>query len=627
MPSTPISLEDTGTNPTTNRQFADVLAATLQRRQFLQIGMGLGAAVATRTSLAAAQQASTLTFTEVPHGLDEQFTIPAGYHQQILLRWGDPLFPDAPTFDPQHQSKAAQERQFGFNNDFIGFVPLPPGSANADHGLLVVNHEYTDPGMMYPGGPNAAELDRAFTDVDIAAHGLSVVEIRRRDGVWKVQRDSAYNRRITPLTSMQLSGPAAGSARLRTQDSQDGIATFGTYGNCAGGVTPWGTILTGEENVDAYFCGAVTDSEEAENYARFGMTLNERSWGKHYPRWNLAQNPREPLHVGWIVEIDPYDPTSVPRKRTALGRFKHEGCNVFIDPDGSVVAYSGDDSQFEYLYKFVSAGRYDPADRNANFALLDEGTLHAARFEDDGMLHWLPLVHGEGPLTDANGFHSQADVLIDARKAADLLGATPMDRPEDVEVNPVTGRVFAMLTNNTKRTAAQLDAANPRAQNGHGQIVEFWPASGRHTDTVFRWELFLLAGDPRTESFTAYHPAISANGWLSCPDNCAFDRHGNLWIATDGAEGAGVADGVWAAEVDGEQRALTKRFLRAPVGAEMCGPFFTPDDTTFFCSVQHPGQGSSLAAPSTRWPDFDPALPPRPAVVAITREDGGRVGS
>jgi uncharacterized protein len=507
-------------------------------------------------------------------------------------------------------------------------VPLPLGSNASAHGLLVVNHEYSDSSLMFPDVGSGQALSRDQMDADIASLGLSVVEIRLQGEDWTVVRDSPYNRRITPWTPMRMSGPAAGSPRLRTIDSEDGIRTLGTYGNCAGGVTPWGTILTGEENVDMYFSGDPAATEEAENYQRFGMR-SFKQWGSHYPRWDLQHNPRELLHVGWIVEIDPYDAQSVPKKRTALGRCKHEGCNLHIDADGTVVAYTGDDAQFEYLYKFVSARHYEPDNRSANLDLLDEGVLSVARFEADGTLHWLPLVQGEAPLTPDNGFHSQADVCLDTRKAADLVGATKMDRPEDVEVNPVNGRVYAMLTNNSRRTAEQVDGANPRAANGHGQIIEFWPADGRHANAVFQWDLFLLAGNPAQEGLaTMYHPDTSADGWFSCPDNCAFDTLGNLWIATDGAErAAGVADGVWVTEVDGPAKALPKHFLHVPSGAELCGPFFTPDNETFFCAVQHPGEGSSWEAPSTRWPDFDPALPPRSAVLAIRKEGGGRVGS
>jgi uncharacterized protein len=637
--------ENLGSNPSDNSEFQTILDQRLSRRGFLRTGTvmsSLSLLAGTSNLLGAtATSPASLSFQEVPQGLDDKFTVADGYQQQVLLRWGDPLFADAPAFDPANQSQEKQERQFGFNNDFIGFLPLPLGSTNSNNGLLVVNHEYSDTSLMFPPAtasgetvqpspaatPRINKLTLAQVNIDIASLGLSVVEIRKNGEQWQAVKDSPYNRRITPLTPMQMTGPAAGSPRLHTLDCKDGISTLGTYGNCAGGVTPWGTILTGEENVDAYFNGDASQTDEAENYQRFGAR-GSKPWGTHHPRWDLSKNPHELLHMGWVVEIDPYDPSSVPKKRTALGRFKHEGANIHVDADGTVVAYTGDDSQFEYIYKFISKAKFNPSDRKANLDLLAAGTLHAARFNADGSLNWLPLVFGQGPLTAANGFKSQADVMLDCRKAADLLGATKMDRPEDVEVNPVNGKVYAMLTNNARRSAEQLDAVNPRAANGNGQIIEFWPANGKHSSDTFQWELFLLAGNPKEAGLvTAYHPGISDNGWLSCPDNCAFDKLGNLWIATDGADAKGIADGMWATEVDGPARGLTKRFLRTPIGAEMCGPFFTPDSENFFCSVQHPAEGSSWDNPSTRWPDFDPALPPRPSVVVITKKGGGRIGS
>ncbi|WP_088330720.1 PhoX family phosphatase [Lacimicrobium sp. SS2-24] len=617
--------------------FADILAARISRRQALK-GLGLGGSalmlagcgipggnnVAGKNDVAA----GSLTFKELPHGLDPHLAVAQGYNAQVLLSWGDPLFSDVPEFDPYAQTPDRQSKQFGYNNDFIGFVPLPLGSDHSDQGLLVVNHEYTRPSMMYPGSPGRHQLDKEKSLNDMMAHGLSVVEIRKKaDGQWQPVLDSAYNRRITPLTEMQMTGPAAGSSRLITSDSPDGVRTLGTYGNCAGGVTPWGTILTGEENVDFYFAGDFTDSGEQENYQRFGMKTEHRgSWSRHFERWDMRQTPAEPLHVGWVVEIDPFDPQSVPKKRTVLGRYKHEGAYVFINHDGHVVAYSGDDEQFEYLYKFISKGKYQQDNRRANMDLLDDGTLYCARFSDDGTLTWLPMVFGQGPLTTENGFNSQGDVLLDCRKAADLLAATPMDRPEDVEVNPANGQVYVMLTNNSRRTAAQTDGPNPRAKNRDGQILELIPPDGDHSAERFSWEMFLIAGRKGAPG-TQYHPDISENGWLANPDNCAFDKLGNLWIATDGAEQHQVADGIWACEVEGERRALTKRFLRTPVGAELCGPFFTPDSENLFCSVQHPGDKSSFEKPTTRWPDYDPNMPPRPSVVVITKDGGGRVGS
>ena len=553
-----------------------------------------------------------------------------GYAAQVVVRWGDPVTPGAPAFTPAALTADAQARQFGFNNDFLAFLPLPKGSASSDHGLLCVNHEYTTRADMLP----PADLSRPAAELvalEQAAHGHSVLEVARVGGTWKVVAASPWARRIDARTTrLRVAGPAAGHPRLRTTADPTGTEVVGTLNDCSGGVTPWGTVLLGEENVDGYFAGTLADDAERDNHRRMGIPAKgARPWAAADPRFDLGREPHEPNRFGWVVEVDPYDAASVPVKRTALGRFKHEAATTVLAPDGRVVVYSGDDEAMQCVYRYVSRGRYDPLDPASAEDLLDDGTLSVGRFDDDGTLHWLPLVHGAGPLTSAAGFASQADVLIEARRAAALLGATPMDRPEDVEANPATGRVYVALTKNKDRT--QTDAANPRAPNPYGHVLELIPppdAQGRPDPTAdaYTWEVFLRAGNPaRPTDGAAYGAAATADGWLACPDNVAFDPRGRLWIATDGADDYGVPDGVYVTDVAGPGRAAPRMVYACPVGAELCGPCFTPDGTTLFVSVQHPGEGSPYGAPSTRWPDFTPNMPPRPSVVAIRRTDGSQV--
>ena len=635
--------EDIGSNPDPRRPIGELIAERLSRRGLLG-----GAAVALVAGPAAAQDTgntpnagpSSLTFPELRHQMAQRDAVAEGHEIQVVIRWGDPILADAPEFDPRAQTAAKQARQFGYNNDYLDFFPLPRGSGRADRGLLVVNHEYTNPGLMFAGlgsGRSAlASITPEQMAIERAAMGLSVVEVRREGGRWGHVRDSALNRRITVETPVRVSGPAAGHARMRTNADPTGTRVLGTMNNCAGGNTPWGTVLTAEENFNLYFGGeAALTGAQAAAYKRYGIGKDPLyPWGRAEARFDLDKEPNEPNRFGWVVEFDPHDPESVPVKRTALGRFKHEGATHAISRDGRVVIYMGDDERFDYVYRFVTARPWNPQDPAANRDLLDEGTLSVAKFEANGTLRWMPLVQGQGPLTAANGFETQGDVVIEARRAADLLGATPMDRPEDVETNPGNGRVYVMLTNNGDRTAQQVDAANPRARNTQGHVIEIIPpgAGGREVDHAaaeMRWGIFLVAGRPGIDAGAQYHRATSNDGWLSCPDNCAFDGKGRIWIATDGApSAAGIADGLYAADTAGPGRALTRLFYQAPTGAEVCGPRFTPDDQTVFLAIQHPGEdsGSTFERPSTRWPDFREDMPPRPSVIAIVKKGGGAVG-
>ncbi len=626
---------------------ARLIGERLTRRQAMAAtGLLAGGALFAGAAGAATRDISTLTFRSPRHAIGDDHGVAPGYAGQVVIRWGDPVLSGAPAFDVGAQTAAAQAAQFGYNNDFMAFMPLPKGSNASDHGLLCVSHEYTMAELMWPGitvQNRSEKVTRAQADVEIAAHGHTILEVRKAGAQWTVASGSRYARRITGETEMRVSGPCAGYARLKTQADPTGTRVRGTLNNCAGGVTPWGTVLIAEENVNTYFGGEPAMTDEAANHKRMGLSARSRyAWWRHHDRFNVEKEPNEPNRFGWIVEIDPYDPRSVPAKRTALGRFKHEGATCARLKDGRVVVYSGDDQANEYLYRFVSDGRFDPAKPESARDLLDKGTLAVARFFADGTLEWRPLVFGRGPLGPARGFHSQADVLIETRRAADLVGATPMDRPEDVEPSPRSGRVYVALTNNSARKAGETDAANPRGPNPFGHIVELIPpgtenegataADARHDADRFRWNILLLAGDPRNPAHGAqYHARQAEEGvWLAAPDNVAFDNRGRLWISTDQGSAQArnkIPDGMYACDLEGPGRGLVKFFYGCPRGAEMCGPSFTPDNTTLFVAVQHPGEGSTFDKPSTRWPDFKSDVPPRPAVVAIVRKNGGPIGT
>ncbi len=685
----------TSGRPACSEVLEDLVARRLRARRSFLKGLASIAAGAplfsfvpsflySRLSEAADQRADSLAFDPITGTSADEVIVPDGYRADVLLRWGDSLVPGTPGLDTDdlgvlltNEGIRRQEQQFGYNCDFNAFFPLGDGSPDGSgHGLLAVNHEYTSEELMLPGWPGERSPLRvrfvrrhpAVVGLMKAAHGVSIAEIQRRDSGWELVKGSPFNRRLTADSPMDFSGPAAAHPLLRTQADQAGQEVRGTLNNCAGGKTPWGTVLTCEENFDQYFGnfeGLLTRAgsspeDPIQKYVDFHRRippprgLSPRAWELVDQRFNVAAHPTEPFRFGWVVEIDPYTPGAKPKKRTGLGRFKHEGATTVVAPDGRVVVYSGDDARFEYVYKFVTDGRYDPNDRAANMDLLDSGTLSVGRFSEDGTGEWLPLVHGQAPLDAAHGFRDQGEVLINARAAADLLGATPMDRPEDIEANPRSGKVYVSLTNNTGRRGgerkaqgrqvrADADAMNPRAPNRTGHILELSEAGNDPTSTAFHWDVFILCGDPhRHQLLTSLHDtAVAATDTyfagfgradelspLAAPDNVAFDRAGNLWIATDGARHAGlrINDGVYAVPTTGQARGHLRQFLSGPRGSEICGPEFTPDASTLFIGVQHPGEGGSLRRPVSDWPDRG-GRPPRPSVVAIAKNDGGTIGT
>lgn len=650
----PDSLDNIPSNASTTETIGDLIAKRYSRRAFVKgtLAVSVGAGLVsiggcqeqpedqqeTTSESFAPDKKSSFSFEEIEHGHGSQHLVAPDHEASVLIRWGDPIFEDAAEFDPYNQSAHAQEQQFGFNNDFIGYWPLGEQQNGEKRALLCINHEYPATRMMFPNikADYPEQLAAEYVEIEKAATGCSIIEIEKVGGTWRVNRSSIYNRRIsTRSTEFTLSGPAAGHKRLKTSADSTGTNVIGTMNNCAGGMTPWGTYLSCEENINSHFSGQLEEGHpETENYQRYAIPAGYFQWGKHDARFDVSKEPNEPNRFGWVVEINPLDPHSTPKKRTALGRFKHEGAENVIAPDGRLVVYMGDDQRFDYLYKFVTRDKVNLEDLSANQDLLDHGTLYVAKFADNGHVLWMALEHGKGPLNADNGFYSQADVLIETRRAADLLDATPMDRPEDVVPNAKTGKIYVMLTNNTRRTADKTDAANPRGPNTFGHIIEISEPDKNFASTQSRWDFLIKAGDPdKPEVEALWHRETSKDGWLASPDNGVFDPDHRLWVSTDQGDKSrlsGTNDGLWALETEGALRGKGKMFFRCPDGAELCGPVFSQTGESLFVAVQHPGEDDEMTtnfdAPLTRWPDFQENMPPRPSIVLIQRKGGGKIG-
>ncbi|CAM5778614.1 MULTISPECIES: PhoX family protein [Brevibacillus] len=543
----------------------------VNRRQFLTyLGAGTAALASLATgipALAAGQSISGKTadhlfgledkkhkfnpkFKPIEPSTKDDVVLPSGYKYDVIAVYGDRINQNGDTF--------------GFNADFTCFLPI---DGSADHGLLWVNHEYLGELEYYVTGYDVLNADpkqnkRTAEQVQkyLYALGGSVVEVKREGGRWKLVPDSKYGRRVSGLTKHELTGPAASLAK----------EVIGTFANCSGGVTLWNTILSCEEN----FQDVVDDCRLKDN-----------------------------RHYGWVVEVDPFDPASTPKKHTALGRFSHENTAMVIAPTGQLVVYMGDDANDQYVYKYVSKGKFNPSDGKQNSKLLEEGTLYVANF---GKGKWIALDFASNEAlqkaTDSDGkalFASQADVLVNCREAAKAVGATPMDRPEDVEVHPIDGSVFIAMTNNSKHG------------NFYGQIVRLFEKDGNHAGLDFTFEIF-AAGGPQSG--------------FAAPDNMAFDSAGNLWVVTDissSSMNSGIYksfgnNGIFFIPTTGANKGEVAQFASAPVGAEMTGPWFTPDETTLFLSVQHPGENlKSYDQPTSHWPKGGNAVA-MPGVIAVT---------
>jgi len=509
------------------------------------------------------------------------------------------------------------------HHDGMHFFALAGGPKGSRRGLLVLNHEYTDERYLHTGTATMPPLASWTLEmVRKSQNGVSVVEVARDDGVWHVVR-SRRNRRITATTSMSVSGPGAGHRLLRTAADPRGATPLGTFNNCAHGYTPWDTYLTCEENFHGYFrlVAGGYDTEHAALNAAYGIGGDRNNWGANDPRFVVtAADPNEPNRHGWVVEIDPFDPDATPVKRTALGRTKHEGAFVHVSRGGRAVVYMGDDEVNQYVYKFVSAGNWKSL-RARGQSPLDAGTLYVARFHGDGSGEWMPFVHGSGPLTEANGFADQGDVLVKTRLAAKALGATPMDRPEWTSVDANTGMVYLTLTNNTSSAKVE-HPANPRKPNRWGHIVRWTEDANDHTSTAFSWDLFLLAGQGRGSGDGS---TVQDDDRFGSPDGLWVDPDGRVWIQTDGTQPDGANDQMLAANPYVDDAAGVpeiRRFFTGVRGCEVTGVVTTPDQRTMFVNIQHPGE----SVPST-WPHDDGFTTPRPATVVITKDDGGVIGA
>ncbi|MCA3450965.1 MAG: PhoX family phosphatase, partial [Rhodobacter sp.] len=608
-------------NPRPHEQeFDRVVARAISRRGFLGVlafgsgaaAMGLGTLMGSTS--ARAQTASRFAFTPIAIATDFAVHVPEGYAWKPVARWGDALFSDAPAFDPEKGTTAAgQARAIGENTDGMELFVIDGRE------VIAVNHEYVNLDVNLPGNPDGLPL----TPEDVLklqnAQGVSVMEVAQGADGWAIVVDSPFNRRITNNTPMTITGPAAGHDLLKTEADPTGTQVLGTLNNCGSGRTPWGTYLTCEENFNSYFGSTDAALELPAEFKRYGIGL-EGGYGyeKFDPRFDLSKNRNEPNRFGYVVEINPADPASVPVKHSALGRFKHENAAVTLAADGRVVVYLGDDERGEFLYKWVSSDPYTEGGDTS--ALLEKGQLHVAVFADDSTGKWVALT------PEATGM-TAAEIAVHTRQAGSKVGATTMDRPEWVAVNPVAAEAYCALTNNVNRGVkpnaggdlTPVGGPNPREKNGFGQIVRWYPAGQDHASADFTWDLFVMAGNPTVHQDAFGGSAnVNAGNMFNSPDGMSFDSTGLLWIQTDGDdsnEGDFAGQGNNQMLIGDPVSGQIERFLTGPNGSEITGILWSADRKTAFAGVQHPG-GS--------WPDGTGL--PRSAVIAVWRTDGALIG-
>ncbi|QMV75225.1 PhoX family phosphatase [Comamonas piscis] len=661
-----------------NTPFSTILEANMSRRLVMRGSLGSALALFAGASISACgggsdgddDKAVKLGFASLPNSMTDACVVPAGYVASVIGAWGTPLNDQAAPWSNEGRNTSQDLlHSTGMHHDGMHYFPL---AGSSSEGLLVVNHEYIDEKALHPNGPTSVDGKRPAEEVrkEVNAHGVAVMHVRKEGSKWEIIQNSRYNRRFTSATPMNLSGPVAGTDWVKTPFSTTGSQVRGTNNNCGNGTTPWGTYITAEENWAACF---VNTGEQTAAQKRVGVQakLGRYQWETaagdaseqqgEFARFNITATGADGLQdwrnevngFGYLVEIDPYDPSSTATKRTAMGRFAHEGAAYGIPVAGKPLAfYSGDDSRFEYIYRFVSEALWDPKDaaRSDRIAVgnkyLDKGTLYVARFDAEGKGEWLaltPATKGKDGRSLGEAFGNIDAILINTRGAADFVGATPMDRPEWTAVHPSNGDVYLTLTNNTSRNAERgTNAANPRLNNVNGHIVRWHDDAGANT---FRWDIFVFGSDAASNADTNRSGLTELNQ-LASPDGIAFDDRGILWIQTDNGIDGGRNNAVAKATNDqmlavvpgalkdakgtgpvinaGNQAEL-RRFFVGPNEAEITGFAYTPDHTSIFLNIQHPVNWPAYGtADATRTPDSK--VRPRSSTVVIQKADGGPIG-
>ncbi|MCF8466482.1 MAG: PhoX family phosphatase [Sneathiella sp.] len=604
--------------------FQKITDTVLSRRGFL----GKGIAYGTTAFVMGTTSLSGLTgcafnpegFRQVDANNFDTITVPNDHSWHVVSMWGEPLWSESAAFDPVTRGTAAsQELAVGDNNDGMALFEKDGKS------VLVSNNEYVNLKIIY--GNRESKKPENADDVrkGMAGHGMTVAEIAVKDGNWGIVKDSPFNRRITANTPMEISGPARGHDMMKTAADPAGVLALGTWNNCGNGRTPWGTYLSCEENFNGYFSSSDDAYKPSEELTRYGV--GNKDWGYAWAtvdeRFDISKNPNEPNRFGYVVEFDPLDPTSTLKKRTALGRFKHENAELVVADNGQVVVYLGDDERGEFLYKFVSSGKYSKVGDNSN--LLDDGILYVAKFNDDMHGEWLALT------PETTGMKSQAEISILTRQAGSKVGATTMDRPEWVAVHPNKAEVYVALTNNKNRgkkpnaggDETPVGGPNPRAANHYGQIVRWRPDKGDHTATGFEWDLFVIAGNPTVHN-DAYGGSknVNSGNMFNSPDGLFFDENGYLWIQTDGnysdkGDFAGMGNNQML--LGDPETGEIKRFLVGPKECEITGYAWSADRKTLFVGIQHPGEKGN-----SHYPGGGQSVP-RSTIIGINRKDGGAI--